>query len=138
MLGGSIVGLAIMLIIWYSNGAEKGGALIGSVLLNMAVFGAMFSYILQAVSFILLRRNYPNIDRPYRSPFGIAGAVATIVIAAVTLWYQIQDPNFSKGVLWVGVWFLAGLAWFAAVGRHRLILSPEEEFAMEHKAKSAR
>ena len=42
--------------------------MIGSVLLNMAVFGAMFSYILQAVSFILLRQNQPDIERPYRQP----------------------------------------------------------------------
>ena len=33
----------------------------------MAVFGAMLSYIAQAVSFILLRRNQPNIERPYPS-----------------------------------------------------------------------
>ena len=38
-------------------GAAEGGAAIGSVLLNMAVFGAMFSYIMQAISFILLRLN---------------------------------------------------------------------------------
>ena len=52
-------------------GGEKAGATIGSVLLNMAVFGAMFSYILQAISFILLRKNQPNINRPYaaRSAF---------------------------------------------------------------------
>ena len=31
-----------------------------AMLLNMAVFGAMLSYILQAVSFILLRQNQPQ------------------------------------------------------------------------------
>jgi len=136
MVVGSIVGLLIMLVIWFSLGAEKGGAIIGSVLLNMAVFGAMFSYILQAVSFILLRKNKPHINRPYRSPLGIGGAVVTIIIAVVTLYYQIQDPNFFYGVFWVGVWFVAAIIYFAAVGRHKLILSPEEEFAMEHRAKA--
>ncbi|MNY45218.1 hypothetical protein D3C86_1803050 [compost metagenome] len=99
----------------------------------MAVFGAMFSYIMQAISFILLRKNLPHIERPFRSPFGIPGAVLTVIIAIVTLLYQIQDPNFTKGVLWVAVWFAVAIAYFAFVGRHRLILSPEEEFAMEHK-----
>ena len=112
---------------------QTGGATIGSVLLNMAVFGAMFSYILQAVSFILLRKNKPNIERPYVSPLGIPGAVVTIVIAVVTLLYQVQDPNFFKGVFWVLVWFAVGILYFALVGRHKLILSPEEEFALEHK-----
>ena len=114
------------------QGAETGGAIIGSVLLNMAVFGAMFSYILQAVSFILLRRNQPNIERPYVSPLGIPGAVVTIVIGVVTLLYQIQDPNFFKGVFWVLVWFAVGILYFALIGRHKLILSPEEEFALQH------
>ncbi|SMF71807.1 amino acid permease [Neorhizobium sp. CSC1952] len=133
MITGSLVGLAVMLVIWFSLGAEQGGSVIGSVLLNMAVFGAMFSYIMQAISFIILRKKLPNIERPFRSPLGIPGAVLTIVIAVVTLLYQIQDPNFTRGVLWVIVWFAVAIAYFAIVGRHRLILSPEEEFAMEHK-----
>jgi ethanolamine permease len=133
MLVGSVVGLAVMLIIWFAMGAEKGGAAIGSILLNMAVFGAMFSYILQAISFILLRQNQPNMARPYRSPLGIPGAIGTIVIGVVTLLFQVQDPNFYYGVFWVAVWFLAAILYFWLVGRHKLILSPEEEFAMEHR-----
>jgi ethanolamine permease len=136
MIAGAIVGLTIMIIMWFALGGETAGALIGSVLLNMAVFGAMLSYIAQAVSFILLRKNQPNIERPYRSPFGNAGAYVTIAIAVVTLLYQIQDPNFFKGVVWVIVWFAIAIVYFALVGRNKLILSPEEEFAMEHKAKA--
>ena len=96
-----------MLVIWFANGGggsgetQLGDDIIGTVLLNMAVFGAMLSYIMQAMSFILLRRNQPNIKRPFRSPLGIPGAVVTIVIAVVTLFYQLQDPNFFKGVIWV-------------------------------------
>jgi ethanolamine permease len=32
------------------------------------------------------------------------------------------------------VWFGIAAIYFAIVGRHRLILSPEEEFAVEHRA----
>ncbi len=135
MIAGALVGLAVMLTIWFALGAEEGGSVIGSVLLNMAVSGAMFSYIMQAISFILLRRRFPSIERPFRSPLGVPGAVVTIVIAVVTLLYQVQDPNFSRGVMWVLVWFAVAIAYFALVGRHRLILSPEEEFAIEHKAR---
>ena len=99
----------------------------------MAVFGAMLSYIMQALSFIILRRNQPNIERPFRSPVGIPGAVLTIIIAAVTLFYQLQDPNFFKGVIWVVLWCAIGIVYFGLVGRHKLILSPEEEFALEHR-----
>ncbi len=71
MIVGALVALAVMFIVWFGVGSERGSAIIGGTLLNMAVFGAMFSYILQAVSFIMLRRNLPNIERPYRSPLGI-------------------------------------------------------------------
>ena len=136
MVVGAILGLSIMLIVWFALGGENAGTTIGVILLNMAVFGAMFSYILQAVSFILLRKNQPHIERPYRSPLGIPGAVVTIIIGLVTLYYQIGDPLFFKGVVWVGVWFVLAIIYFAAIGRHKLILSPEEEFAMEHRAKA--
>ena len=98
----------------------------------MAVFGAMFSYILQAMSLHPAAANQPHIERPYVSPLGIPGAVVTISSRVVTLLYQIQDPNFFKGVFWVLVWFAVGIVYFALVGRHKLILSPEEEFALEH------
>jgi ethanolamine permease len=131
MIAGSLVGLAIMLAIWAAQGAERGTATIGGLLLNMAVFGAMCSYILQAASFILLRRRRADIERPFVSPLGVPGAVVTILIAAVTLAFQLQDPAFFSGVFWVLVWFAVGIAYFALAGRHRLILSPEEAFAMK-------
>jgi ethanolamine permease len=136
MIVGAIVGLGLMLVIFWSRGAEKGGALIGGMLLNMAVAGAMFSYIAQAASFILLRVKQPNIERPYVSPFGNAGAIVTIVIAAVTLIYQLLDPVYRSGVIGVLIWFAIAALYFAAVGRHKLILSPEEEFALAHKPKT--
>ncbi|PYE87735.1 amino acid permease [Phyllobacterium leguminum] len=132
MIGGALLGLAVILALWFLLGAERGGAAIGFTLLNMAVFGAMLSYIMQAVSFILLRRNQPNMERPFRNPFGIPSAVLTITIALVTLYFQLNDPVYRQGILGVAIWFAVFIAYFALVGRHKLILSPEEEFALEH------
>jgi ethanolamine permease len=125
MISGAVLGLAVMTIVYFTAKDQ-----IGTTLLNMAVFGAMCSYILQAVSFILLRIRMPDVERPYRSPFGIPGAVVTIAIAAVTLYYQLGDSSYQKGIYWVLAWFAVGIVYFAAIGRHKLILSPEEEFAM--------
>ena len=136
MIVGALVALAVMFVVWFGVGSEKGSAIIGGTLLNMAVFGAMFSYILQAISFIMLRRNLPNIERPYRSPLGIPGAVVTIIIGLVTVYYQLSDPVYRVGVIAVACWFVVGIIYFALFARHRMILSPEEEFAMEHKKKS--
>ena len=130
LLTGSAVALAIMFALWFGMGAENGSAAIQGMLLNMAVAGAMLSYLAQAASFIVLRVKHPGLDRPYRSPLGIAGAIVTLALAALTLAYQLLDPVFVSGVLGVGVWFAFGIAWFAAIGRHRLVLAPEEAFAL--------
>jgi ethanolamine permease len=127
---GAGLGFATMMILWYVLGTEKGGAIIGSTLLNMAVFGAMISYAMQGLSFILLRKNMPAIHRPYRSPVGVPGAAVTIVVALVTIYYQLQDPVYQKAVMAVAAFYALGIVYFAAYGRHQLILSPEEEFAM--------
>ena len=99
----------------------------------MAVFGAVISYFMQMVSFVLLRRKRPNIQRPYRSPLGTAGAIVAAVIAAVSLISLFFNADYRPGVVGVAIWFLAAIAYFAIVGRHRLVLSPEEEFAMTRR-----
>lgn len=137
MVSGSVLALTVMLGLWFGLGSDKGGAIIGGTLLNMAVFGAMFSYFMQGLSFVLLRRKMPHIARPYVSPLGSFGAFLTMIIAVVTLYFQLTgDPTYTVGVLWVAVWFAIGILYFAFVGRHKLILSPEEEFAMAQNEKA--
>jgi ethanolamine permease len=135
LLAGSVAGLAVMLIIWFLY-PEDSGTLIGATLLNMAVFGAMLSYIYQAMSFILLRINMPHIERPYRSPFGIPGAAATMIIGLVTIYFQVTDPAFRTPVIATACYYAIMILYFAVFGRHRLVLSPEEEFAMTKGASS--
>jgi amino acid transporter len=60
----NLVGLAVMMVVWFTMGGERAGSFIGGVLLNMAVFGAMFSYLLQALTFIRLRRRFPGSSVP--------------------------------------------------------------------------
>jgi ethanolamine permease len=134
MIAGALTGLAVILVIWFLAGAETRGAVIGFTLLNMAVFGAMLSYVAQAVSFILLRRRHGDIARPFVSPLGVPGAWATIVIAVATMAFQLAgDAAYRAGIVGVAVWFSVFVTYFAFIGRHRLILSPEEEFAMQRR-----
>ena len=89
----------------------------------MAVFGAMFSYIAAGgLASSCCGRTSRTSSGPIVSPLGIPGAVVTIVIARGDALYQLQDPNFLKGVIWVIVWFAVGIVYFALVGRHKLIL----------------
>ncbi|HLC08274.1 MAG TPA: amino acid permease, partial [Methyloceanibacter sp.] len=133
LMAGGVLGLAVMLVVWFTMGGEAAGSFIGGVLLNMAVFGAMFSYLLQGLTFIQLRRRFPNIARPYRSPFGVLGASLTVIIALVTIVYQLADPIYRTGVIGVAIWYALAILYFAAHGRKTLVFSPEEEFAVKHR-----
>jgi len=136
LFAGGAAGLTVMLVVWFSMGGEAAGSFIGGVLLNMAVFGAMFSYLLQGLTFIRLRRRFPNITRPYRSPLGLTGAALTVIIAIVTIGFQLADPVYRTGVLGVALWYALAIFYFAAYGRDTLVYSPEEAFAVKHREPS--
>jgi len=109
---------------------------VGAVLLNMAVFGAVLAYILQMVSFILLRRRFPSMERPYLSPLGNTGAAIAMLIAAATLVTLFLNRDYNLGVIGAAIWFLCGIGYFALYARQRLILSPEEEFALAQRERA--
>ncbi|MEZ4433412.1 MAG: ethanolamine permease [bacterium] len=123
---GAVLGYAAACVLHFS-----GGTVVGAVLLNMAVFGAMISYVMQCLAFILLRRKMPHIERPFRSPLGVAGAAVALVIALVTLVFVFANEEYRVGVIGAAIWYAAGLLWFALYARKRMVLSPEEEFAIE-------
>ena len=61
----------------------------------LAVFGAMISYLLQALSFILLRLRLPHIHRPYVSPFGIPGSRTGSSVAASSTCALARESSFT-------------------------------------------
>ena len=126
---GAILGWIAAYII-YENSETQ----VGASLLYMAVFGAVISYFMQCVSFILLRRRLPHIERPYRSPVGEWGAAVAAVIALCSLGAILYNEDYRPGVYGVALVYLVALAYFGAAGRHRLVFSPEEEFAMTQGA----
>jgi ethanolamine permease len=127
LMVGGVLGYAVA----YTTYSLEPDHPVGAALLNMAVFGAVVSYTLQMASFILLRRRLPHIERPYRSPLGIPGALVALLISVTTLAALfVADAGYRAAVLGAVAWYAAGLAWFAMVGRHRLLRSPEENFAL--------
>ena len=56
-----------------------------------------------------------------------------MIIALVTIGFQLADPLYRTGVIGVLIWYALAIAYFAAHGRKRLVLSPEEEFAVKHR-----
>ncbi|HTS60512.1 MAG TPA: amino acid permease [Candidatus Acidoferrales bacterium] len=134
LLAGSALGFAAALAIHLT----PQGSPVGAVLLNMAVFGAVLAYMLQMISFLVLRARFPHIERPYRSPVGMAGAAAALAIAGATLIVLFQNPDYNKGVIGAAIWFLLGLGYHAVYGRHRLVLAPEEAAALRHRKNEGR
>ena len=130
---GAVIGYGVALVIHYSE-AIFGDVPVGAVLLNMAVFGAVISYMLQMLSFVLLRKNLPNIERPYHSPVGVPGAWTAFVIALITLLFLFLNPDYRVGVWGCAVWYAAAVLYFAVYGRKTLVYSPEEDFAVTQRA----
>jgi ethanolamine permease len=131
LIAGAVVGYALAVLI-YELGQSEGrlaGQVVGA-LLYMAVFGAVISYFMQCLSFILLRRRLPDIARPYRSPVGEWGAAIAGIIALVSLISLYSNEDYRPGVVGTLIYFVLGVLFFAVAGRHRLVLSPEEEFAL--------
>lgn len=126
LIGGAMVGFGVACLI-HLLGSENP---VGAVLLNMAVFGAVLSYMLQMLSFLVLRRRMPDIARPYRSPVGVPGAAFALLIALVCFGSLfVSDPVYRRVVLATAVFYALGIAYFAFYARKRLVYSPEEAFA---------
>jgi ethanolamine permease len=121
--------LVVVLIIIPSSNPDAAGTASGVILL-IAVFGAVISYIMQMISFVVLRRRFPNAARPYKSPTGVFGAVVAGIIAFGAFLGIVLNSAFLTAVITFVVVFVVGIVAFALVGRNRLVLSPEEEYAL--------
>jgi len=107
----------------------------GAILINIAVFGATISYVLMMLSHIVLRRTEPDLDRPYRTPGGIATSGVALVLAVLAVIATfIVDP--TAAFITLGVYALF-IVYFLLYSRHHLVAqAPEEEFATIEKAEA--
>ena len=128
LIAGAVIGYAALL--WAQYGGESAGA----VVLNIAVWGAVIAYFLQAVSYILLKRNLPNLNRPYKSPVGVPGAAVAALLALLIFVGQALNPALTTAIQAIAIVYVIGLLGFGLFGRKKLVLSPEEQAAISgHK-----
>jgi ethanolamine permease len=132
---GALGGFLIALAIEYGQ-TLFGDVPVGGVLLNMAVFGAVIAYLMQMAAYLRIAR-MPGIERPYVSPLGRGGAIVAGAIALLTLGCLFWSPDYRPGIYGVALWYALSMAYFAVHARHRMILSPEEEFAEQARRSGA-
>ena len=127
LLVGAVIGFAALVLVDSLGGAD---GVAGAIVLNIAVWGAVIAYVLQMVSFVILRKKFPNASRPYVSPWGAPGAViAGILSLAIFFGFFINEPA-RPAIAAIAVIYVVMLIMFALYGRKRLVLSPEEEYAV--------
>jgi ethanolamine permease len=125
LIVGAVVGYGALL--W----AQYGGETAGAVVLNIAVWGAVLAYLLQMISYLLLKRKYPNLNRPYKSPVGSMGAIVAAALALLIFIGQALNEGYRSAIIAIAVVYVLGLLGFALFGRKKLVLSPEEEAAIK-------
>jgi len=132
LLVGAVLGFVALVVVDLLGRLDEDGvgAVAGAIVLNIAVWGAVVAYFLQMVSFIILRTKFPKAARPYRSPWGLFGAYSAAVIALLVFFGFLFNEAFQPAIIAIVVVYALILVGFAVYGRHRLVLSPEEEYAL--------
>jgi ethanolamine permease len=127
LIVGAVIGFIALVVVDATGGS---GSPAGAIVLNIAIWGAVLSYLLQMVAYVILRKKFPNASRPYRSPLGIPGAVVAGIIAAATFFGFLTLPAYLPAIVGIAAVYVVAVILFALIGRHRLVLSPEEEYAI--------
>ena len=131
LLVGAVAGFGCAVIIHFFE-----QRVVGAALLNMAVFGAVISYVLVMSSYIVLKIQRPNLERPYVSPLGIPGAVVGAILAVVALGACFAEKDYRSGVYATAIFIVVCMAYYFLYSRRRLVAqAPEEEVALIAQAK---
>jgi len=99
----------------------------GDLMITMAVFGATISYAMMTLSHILLRKQEPDLERPYRTPGGTLTSGIAFVLSIIA--FLSTFVVSVEAALWSAVFYAVMLAYFGFYSRRHLVAqAPEEEF----------
>ncbi len=113
LIAGALVGIAAIL----SDDLQFNGMTLTANLITMAVFGAIVMYIVSMLSLFALRKNEPNLDRPFKSlayPFFPAIALVLASMSLLTMIYF----NFKLSLIFFGL-MAAAYVYFSMTQHHR-------------------
>ncbi|HSK97114.1 MAG TPA: ethanolamine permease [Euzebyales bacterium] len=135
LIVGAILGYVVILIV---DAFNAGDIATGDLLIQMAVFAALISYIMMMLSHIKLRRDFAALERPYRTPGYPVTPVVALVLSVVALFSSLFYTDAALfAVIGTALAYLVGLAYFWFHSRHHLVAdAPEEEFALIEAAEA--
>ncbi|PSB05251.1 amino acid permease [Merismopedia glauca] len=126
LLLGAGVGLACAALIKIFSDAA-----VGSILLNMSVFGAVISYILVMLSYLKLKMTRPELLKNYHSPLGVFGGFVGLILAVVAFIACFSEPSYRPGLIGIAVVMGLSIFYFLAFSRHEIVAkAPEEKAAL--------
>ncbi|WP_022941765.1 ethanolamine permease [Psychromonas hadalis] len=100
----------------------------GDKMIMIAVFGATISYALQSYSYILLKKNEPELERPYKTPGGSFTATISLVLSLIAL-SSCFVYDFNAAMWAVGLYVVGMLYYFIFKHKEVSKKTAEEEFA---------
>lgn len=89
---------------------------------SVSLISLAICYIIGCISFIGLRKRYPDLDRPYKAPHGIFGAVLSIICIGFVIAFADPYALLTSGIVTV----LSIIYWFA-IARKKILPLPSIE-----------
>ncbi|WNJ19959.1 ethanolamine permease [Pontibacter sp. G13] len=93
-------------------------------IITLAVFGALTLYIISMVSVLVLRRNQPNLERPFKVPLYPLSPIVALVIASIS-WIALMWYNLELGGIFLAI---MGISFIA----YRIFLYPNRKELIQH------
>jgi len=90
---------------------------------SVSLVSLAICYIIGCISFIGLRKRYPDLDRPYKAPHGIFGSILSIICIVFVISFADPSALLTSGA----VTLLSVIYWFAIAKRNIRPLPPIEE-----------
>ena len=134
----AIVGYATIQVVDHLNQRVGADVATGDLLMQIAVFAALISYVMMMLSHFILRSRHAKLARPYRTPgYPLTPAIAlalSLLALSSSLFYGEAAVASVLATLAV---FAVGLLYFGLYSRHHLVASaPEEEAALIEQAEA--
>ncbi|MDO4870145.1 MAG: APC family permease [Bacillota bacterium] len=101
-------------------------------LVDAAAFGTVVAYFMVSLSFFILRKKEPELERPYRTAAGPVVGVGALLVALFFFWLYLPglgSPSPLTGIEWglCGGWIVLGIIFFIANKASKNGKTPLEE-----------